>query len=68
VSDIPEQVPTLAGPPVEVRQLLYELVDAHADTVELATRVATGIAWSAHISYIQDLQRLAEETLACMDR
>ncbi|HYY22269.1 MAG TPA: hypothetical protein VE780_10365 [Thermoleophilaceae bacterium] len=68
MSDIPEQVSTVVGPPVEVRQLLYELIDAHADTVELATRVATGVAWSAHISYIQDLQRLAQETLACMDR
>jgi hypothetical protein len=68
VSDIPEQVPTVVGPPIEVRQLLYELIDAHADTVELATEIATGVAWSAHISYIQDLQRLAHETLACIDR
>jgi hypothetical protein len=68
VNHIPEQVPTVSGPAIEVRQLLSELVDAHADTVQLATRFASDIAWSAHIAYLRDLQRLAKETLARMDR
>jgi hypothetical protein len=66
--DIPQQVSTVVGPAIEVRQLLSELIDAHVDTVELATRFSTDAAWSAHIAYIRDLQRLGKETLACLDR
>jgi hypothetical protein len=66
VSDMPDEASTVADPAIELRQLLSELIDAHLDTVELATRVATDAAWSAHIAYIRDLQRLAQETLARM--
>jgi len=58
----------VVGPTVDVRELLVELVDAHADTVELATAPASEAAWRAHCDYLRDLQRLAQETLACMDR
>jgi len=68
VSDMADEAPTVADPAIELRQLLSELIDAHLDTVELAARFATDAAWSAHIAYIQDLQRLAQEMLARMDR
>jgi hypothetical protein len=67
VNDAAQQFPTAVGSAIELRQLLAELIDAHVDTVELATRSATDVAWSAHIAYIRDLQRLAQETLARMD-
>jgi len=57
----------VSGPEVEVRELLSELVDAHADTVQLASGPATDVAWSAHCDYLRDLKRLAQEALACMD-
>jgi hypothetical protein len=67
VNGVPQRVPMVAGPPVDVRELLVELVDAHADTVQLASGPATEVAWSTHCDYLRDLQRLAQETLACMD-
>ena len=68
MSGMPQLVPMVVGPKVDVRELLVELVDAHADTVELATGPTTDAAWRAHCDYLRDLQRLAHETLACMDR
>ena len=65
---MPQRVHMVSGPAVEVRELLSELVDAHADTVELASGPATDVAWSTHRDYLRDLQRLAQETLACIDR
>jgi hypothetical protein len=65
VNGVPERVP---GPAVDVRELLVELVDAHADTVQLASGDASKVAWAIHCDYLRDLQRLAQETLACMDR
>ncbi len=47
--------------------LVYELLDAHHDTVELAdprvlAPAATG--WAAHVDYLRALQRLGREALA----
>lgn len=49
--------------------LVYELLDAHEDTVRLA--VAGGlpdddVVWAAHVDYVQALQRAAREQLAHM--
>jgi hypothetical protein len=68
VNGMPQRVQVAGGPEVEVQELLTELVDAHADTVQLASGPATDVAWSTHCDYLRDLQRLAQETLACMDR
>jgi hypothetical protein len=54
----------------EVSSLIYELLDAHGDTVEMATRMETtcnGVAmlrWQAHIDYLRALQRKGREVLA----
>jgi hypothetical protein len=44
--------------------LVYELVDAHADTEDLAGGLDEDLAWAAHLDYLRDLQRVAREVLA----
>jgi hypothetical protein len=41
----------------EVETLVYELLDAHTDTVCLAHGLEHDPAWSAHIDYLRALQR-----------
>ena len=44
--------------------LVYELLDAHADTVLLAEDLAQDSQWGAHVDYLRNLQRVGRETLA----
>lgn len=44
--------------------LVYELLDAHADTVDLARGLEDAPAWAAHLDYLRDLQRVSREALA----
>ncbi len=44
--------------------LVYELLDAHCDTVRLADELREGVAWAAHLDYLRDLQRVGREALA----
>ena len=44
--------------------LAYELLDAHADTAQLADCLAYDPSWSAHLDYLRALQRKGRETLA----
>jgi len=44
--------------------LVYELLDAHCDTICLVNEADDGVEWAAHISYLRDLQRVGLETLA----
>jgi hypothetical protein len=44
--------------------LMYELLDAHADTVLLAEDLAHDSQWGAHVDYLRNLQRVARGTLA----
>jgi hypothetical protein len=55
-----------AGSPA-VTELVYELLDAHADTLSLADSLAQGLEWEAHCAYLRDLQRVGRESLAGMD-
>jgi hypothetical protein len=48
--------------------LLYELLDAHIDTITLADSLADSERWDAHLDYLRDLQRVGRETLARLDR
>lgn len=45
-------------------RLLYELLDAHVDTIQLADELPKSARWSAHLDYLRDLQRVGRETLA----
>jgi hypothetical protein len=44
--------------------LLYELLDAHIDTIKLAGPLEDNERWAAHLDYLRGLQRVARETLA----
>ena len=44
--------------------LVYELLDAHGDTMRLATGLEGQPVWAAHLEYLRDLQRVGRETLA----
>lgn len=43
--------------------LIYELLDAHRDTVELADGLPDE-SWRAHVDYLRALQRTGRELLA----
>jgi hypothetical protein len=44
--------------------LVYELLDAHADTAQLADGLAYDRSWAAHLDYLRALQRTGREMLA----
>jgi hypothetical protein len=50
--------------------LLYELLDAHIDTIKLAGSLEENGSleqsqrWAAHLDYLRGLQRVGRETLA----
>jgi len=49
----------------ELERLVYELLDAHADTARLADRFGGhDVRWAAHLAYLRDLQRVARGILA----
>ena len=54
-------------PPVamsrQLTQLVYELLDAHDDTAQLAAELACEPRWALHLDYLRDLQRIGRETL-----
>lgn len=47
-----------------VAELVYELLDAHVDTMRMACDLDTDPAWAAHLDYLRDLQRVGREALA----
>jgi hypothetical protein len=50
-------------------ELVYELLDAHADTAMLAAGLELDPRWGAHLDYIRALQREGHALLAqrCFD-
>lgn len=61
--------PPLAGAALAdaLSALVYELLDAHLDTSDLA-RLLPGESWRAHLDYLRALQRRGHELLALADR
>lgn len=49
--------------PEPLTMLVYELLDAHLDTVDLAKDLR-GERWRAHLDYLRVLQRTGRELLA----
>jgi hypothetical protein len=45
-------------------ELAYELLDAHADTAQLAGGISFDRSWAAHLDYLRALQRRGREMLA----
>jgi len=48
----------------QVIELVYELLDAHNDTAELASASAADLCWEAHLDYLRRLQRKGRAMLA----
>jgi hypothetical protein len=48
----------------KLAELIYELLDAHDDTARLAQEFDCDVRWSAHLDYLQQLQRVGRELLA----
>lgn len=48
----------------ELTELLYELLDAHADTAQLAVAYEDDERWAVHLDYLRGLQRVGREALA----
>jgi hypothetical protein len=48
----------------ELALLVYELLDAHDDTVRLAEGLESELPWRAHLDYLRGLQRVGREALA----
>ena len=61
---------TSPGPVEQLSQFVYELLDAHADTLWLADELPGGKEldaagdWPAHVLYLRDLQRVGRALLA----
>lgn len=51
---------------VSLAALVYELLDAHTDTAQLAAGLPYDRSWAAHLDYLRALQRAGRETLARM--
>ena len=45
-------------------RLVYELLDAHDDTLQLADDLRVHPRWEAHLGKLRDLQRIGREALA----
>ena len=46
--------------------LIYELLDAHQDTAEIAQPLCDDPEWAAHLDYLRALHRVGREMLARM--
>lgn len=61
----PEPMPTPPEPRAgAVVALVYELLDAHDDTAQMASELEPDPLWQAHLDYLRALQRKGRETLA----
>jgi hypothetical protein len=49
-----------------VESLVYELLDAHADTVQLASELEDDPTWGAHNDYLRALQREGRALLSAL--
>jgi hypothetical protein len=47
-------------------EVVYELIDAHSDTMALAEWLSEDPRWGAHLEYLRGLQRVGREALARM--
>jgi hypothetical protein len=48
----------------QLSRLVYELLDAHADTICMGEGLAGDLEWGAHLEYLRGLQRVSREVLA----
>ena len=48
----------------QLSRLVYELLDAHADTIRMGEGLENDLEWAAHLEYLRGLQRVSRELLA----
>ena len=48
----------------QLARLVYELLDAHTDTIQLINCQSISLHWQGHLRYLRDLQRTGREILA----
>ena len=48
----------------ELALLIYELLDAHDDTMRLGEGLESDLRWRAHLDYLRGLQRVGRAALA----
>jgi len=51
----------------QLSQLVYELLDAHTDTICMGDDFCRDLEWEAHLEYLRSLQRVSREMLASLD-
>ena len=54
------------GASTDAVSLIYELLDAHRDTADLAGGLGPDERWAAHLDYLRALQRMGRRALAEM--
>ena len=52
------------GPSAALAAFIYELLDAHTDTADLASHLELDREWLAHLDYLRALQREGRRVLA----
>ena len=62
--DVQRTTPTAHDVEPTLLSLVYELLDAHQDTVRLGAERVEDPLWQAHEQYLRDLQRVGREALA----
>ena len=60
----PQNAPAAAERSQQLQRLVYEPVDAHADTEHLSRTHHSELLWHAHLRYLRDLHPVAREVLA----
>jgi hypothetical protein len=60
----PQRAPAAVERSEQLTRLVYELLDAHADTERLSPTQHSELLWHTHLRYLRDLQRVAREVLA----
>jgi hypothetical protein len=63
-----EPLGSQTGSDGDLTALVYELLDAHGDTMRLADGLEAAPGWAAHLDYLRDLQRVGREALAWRER
>ena len=58
--------PSEAAAVQQLTRLVYELLDAHEDTMLLAAELIGEPRWAAHMDYMRGLQRVGREMLAAI--
>jgi hypothetical protein len=61
---VPHVDHTAATAQTRLTELVYELLDAHADTVRMLSDPGLDAGWGVHLDYLRDLQRVGREVLA----